>query len=788
MRDRGLETRARTVLEIRFNRGVGLLSMTYRGRLRRSVGLIVGTAALALPASAVAGTITVNTGSDNATSASECQGVAGDCSLRQAIDKANAGDTIAIPASLPTLTLTSFVTLAKNVTIAGSGPAKNKIDGQLSAGLFSVNPGVTTTISGLTLTRATGPHGAALGAANGANVTLTNDVFANNVSGGSNTDGFGVIDIAGSAASSLTIASCAFTDNNVGGGGSSGGGFGVIDFDPAGAGSELKITNSTFTGNVVGGGGGSGFGTVSYSASGSGDALTVDSSNFSDNHVGAGSGTIGFGGGIEASDTGGGSMTITNSTFGSNVLGGDGGSTNNSGAGFGGGIDASFSGAGRFMLDRSTFSANRIGGTGGTGFNSGGGFGGGLSLSAGPTTTATISRSTFSAQRVGGDGGSGMNSGGSFGTAIELSNFASGPAAVLVNDTITGNVGGGAAGPGLNSGGGFGGGVLLGFGPATFVNDTIDGNQLAAGGLGAGLEGEMATQPSVILKNTILAANTAGSTASNCGSVFTSQGHNISTTPASQCGLTASGDIIGDPHLGVLANRGGPTETQALLGGPAVNGGGNAGCPATDERGVPRPQQGACDIGAYEVAPPVPSTGSTSHLRPTSARLRGSVINADVQAGTASFEYGTSTKYGLATSAETVPATKTITVSIPVARLKPHTRYHYRLISTNPDGSIAGADRTFLTPAAKLTKLKLHPRRFKASKGATISYMLNVASRVTFTILNAKGKQLRSFRHKSKAGANRLHLTARGLKPGSYRLRASAGAGSKPVTVSFRIF
>ncbi len=57
-----------------------------------------------------------------------------------------------------------------------------------------------------------------------------------------------------------------------------------------------------------------------------------------------------------------------------------------------------------------------------------------------------------------------------------------------------------------------------------------------------------------------------------------------------------------NPKLGTLAANGGPTKTLALLAGsPALNKAGAAPCAtAKDQRGVKRPQRGACDIGAYE--------------------------------------------------------------------------------------------------------------------------------------------------------------------------------------------
>jgi hypothetical protein len=63
-----------------------------------------------------------------------------------------------------------------------------------------------------------------------------------------------------------------------------------------------------------------------------------------------------------------------------------------------------------------------------------------------------------------------------------------------------------------------------------------------------------------------------------------------------------SSDMINtEPLLGPLQNNGGPTMTSALLSNsPAINTADNAACPPTDQRGVPRPQGPACDIGAYE--------------------------------------------------------------------------------------------------------------------------------------------------------------------------------------------
>jgi len=71
--------------------------------------------------------------------------------------------------------------------------------------------------------------------------------------------------------------------------------------------------------------------------------------------------------------------------------------------------------------------------------------------------------------------------------------------------------------------------------------------------------------------------------------------NNLITSPASAI-------IFTDPLLGPLADNGGPQQTMALgAGSPAINAGNSTACPATDQRGIGRPQGSGCDIGAYEV-------------------------------------------------------------------------------------------------------------------------------------------------------------------------------------------
>ncbi len=187
---------------------------------------------------------------------------------------------------------------------------------------------------------------------------------------------------------------------------------------------------------------------------------------------------------------------------------------------------------------------------------------------------------------------------------------------LVVNTTITGNTAVSRADrPGTESG--FGAGVdARGATPSTLtiVNSTIAGNSASKGG--AGINVAQGYPPfifgiplaqSVRLRNTIVAGNfdAAGGSA-DCGSRgivrFRSAGHNLASDGS--CPFRLPGDLPDtNPLLGPLASNGGPTDTLALLpGSPAINAGGSAGCPATDQRGVPRPP-GHCDIGAFQFVP-----------------------------------------------------------------------------------------------------------------------------------------------------------------------------------------
>ena len=154
----------------------------------------------------------------------------------------------------------------------------------------------------------------------------------------------------------------------------------------------------------------------------------------------------------------------------------------------------------------------------------------------------------------------------------------------ITNNTFSGNTAG------------YSGGGINNQGNLFISNSTISGNSAVVGGGVNGIG---------ILTNTIIANSPSGG---DCSGPITDQGHNLDSDDT--CGLNpANGSMPNtDPLLGPLQDNGGPTWTHALLpNSPAIDTGDDAQCPPTDQRNVPRPQDGngdgesICDIGSYEL-------------------------------------------------------------------------------------------------------------------------------------------------------------------------------------------
>ncbi len=331
--------------------------------------------------------------------------------------------------------------------------------------------------------------------------------------------------------------------------------------------SSPTLTNVTFTSNTAQYGGGM------YNSSGSSPILTnvTFSSNTATNYAGGG-----------MCNEAGSSPTLTNVTFSGNSsdLGGNGGGmssasssnpilTNvtfsNNKATYGGGMSNINNSP---TLTNVTFNGNH------------GGYGGGMQNYNGNPTMTNV---TFSANSASESGGG-------------INNLNSRP--TLTNITFSGNS---AA---------YGGGMRNFDSSPTLTNVTFSGNSAHnGGGMYNGItSGESTPQ----IRNSIFWGNTA--------SISGPQIYNSGSSPYVSYSVLQAGCpegsactmpiIFTDPLLGTLGDYGGSTQTIPLLAGSsAIDVGSDTGCPATDQRGITRPQGAHCDIGAYEydslIVPPV---------------------------------------------------------------------------------------------------------------------------------------------------------------------------------------
>ena len=467
-------------------------------------------------------------------------------SLRKAIADAVNGDTITFALSLSgqTIVLSSTLVIDKNVTIDGSLLAiPITIDGTDNVRVFMVDVGVSAALNSLIIKRGYS-YGDGAAIYNEGTLVLTNDVLLNNSADGS---GGGIFNVG-----TLTI-----MDSTLSGNTGIWGGGGILN------GGNLTVTNSTLSSNSVPSDDGGGITIVA-------GTVTVTNSIFSQN----------IGGAIYGEYQNG-TITITNSLFDQNT---------------GGGVHNPNQGT--LMVTETIFSANTgsaIRNTGTTTIvssvfidNSNEYFGGAVYNNGLMTITDS---SFFGNSTATWDGGAIDNVGGKL--TIANSAFAGNSAAyaggaisntsdlTITNSTFYSN-------SASNAGGG-----ISNSGPVstlTLTNSTISGNSALRGG------GIVSSSGTLNYANTIIANSPFGD---DCSIDFSS------TIGTNTNNLIEDGSCLasmsGDPKLASLADNGGPTPTMVLLSdSPAIDAGEDTSCPATDQRGVTRPQGAACDIGAFE--------------------------------------------------------------------------------------------------------------------------------------------------------------------------------------------
>jgi hypothetical protein len=113
---------------------------------------------------------------------------------------------------------------------------------------------------------------------------------------------------------------------------------------------------------------------------------------------------------------------------------------------------------------------------------------------------------------------------------------------------------------------------------------------------------------------------------------------------------------------------------------------------------------GLCAIApaAASAATPLVTTGGAAQVTISSATLTGTV-NPRGLSTSYFFQYGTTTAYGSRTASTAAgKGGAGVAAAAQITGLGSNTRYHYRLVAHNGDGTVAGNDRTFRTPRQPL--------------------------------------------------------------------------------------
>jgi CSLREA domain-containing protein len=203
--------------------------------------------------------------------------------------------------------------------------------------------------------------------------------------------------------------------------------------------------------------------------------------------------------------------------------------------------------------------------------------------------TLNITNSTFSGNRSWPSGDLNTNGGGGIYNTGTLT---------ISNSTFSAN-------RALN-GSGYGGAINNSGGTVEITNSTFSGNSAEAwvGGPSDGFGGALYNgSGTMTLRNSIVTNSTKGG---NCAGTITNDGNNIEDGATCGWGAYYGSMSSTNPLLGDLADNGGASSTFALgVGSPAIDGvtfEAPNSAPATDQRGVTRPQGALYDTGAYESA------------------------------------------------------------------------------------------------------------------------------------------------------------------------------------------
>jgi hypothetical protein len=495
-----------------------------------------------------------------------------------------------------TIPLHSEILIATNTTLEATGGPVT-LTGSGSNRFFTIHPGITLTLRGLTLAfghdrGAPGDDGDDLEDGDGGRPGFGGAIFNDGGTLIALQVGFATNRATGGPGGNGANGQFLGANGRNGGRGGTASGGAILNRS-----GTLLLTNCTFVANQTTGGEG-------------GDGGDGADAALNGNGGDGGDGGHGMGGAIRSED--GSDIVMVDCTFsGNEAAGGGGGDAGVAGGGvtFDGSLGAAGRavggavsvGGGTLTGHRSTFNNNRVAGADGfdgldglprragmDGSDGGAGRGGALGVE---NTLVAFTNSTFFANvAAGGDGGDGGIGGGA--------GF------------------GGDGGDGGDGGSAIGGSVYVGSGNSAFVHCTFSSGSVAGGTGGAGGAAGAGTANrgdtgstgrmdganlgvqggSVALYFTVLAYGAAGQ--ANAAGAIADGGYNVSSdqTPGFSHPVSVNGV---DPLLGPLANHGGATQTIALdPASPARDRGGAVFLVETDQRGNQRVE--SPDAGSFE--------------------------------------------------------------------------------------------------------------------------------------------------------------------------------------------
>lgn len=559
----------------------------------------------------------------------------GDCSLRDALATAVAGDSISIPSGTYVLTLGELV-VDRNLTLDGATPAP-VLDGNAASRVLQLSGDSSLTLDNIVVTNGSAVDGGGITILGGGQLTL----IAVEITGNSASGNGGGIYLGNQGTVVLVNGRISQNSAAISGGG-------VYNMN-----GHLRQTGGVIAENTASTGGGvyvNLAGAVYTLNEGLVQANIASSTEFGGGGVYVAAGTMNMNGGQVYQNDGyrGGGVQSANGQIFVN-----GGSIKDNVAHYGGGVYLTFPDAlltqNGGQISRNQSDSADFGGGGVYAFQ------GSVALNGGEISENTAVADgaglnvRFGALTITGgtvrDNEAGRYGGGIFAdfatlavTDLQLgSNRASDGAGLYLNTTASLDLLNTAVYS--NTATANGGGLLL-LGSATITNTTVSGNQVQGNGGGIWLQtGSVALEnvtvaeneaaaggglynsgAAVTLHNTLLAENEAAAGPDCGGSSYTSNGYNLVQNEA-DCTLAGSttGNLVGvDPQLEALALMGELTYVHPLPAtSPAVDAGDPAACPAEDQHHRLRPMDGdmngsgVCDMGAFEYGFPL-RVGSVS--------------------------------------------------------------------------------------------------------------------------------------------------------------------------------